>query len=644
MKILLVDDGNLYPAIFGSSLAAIGAALHVAASGREALVASAGESFDMVAVSMQLADTDGIALTRELRRQPAFQYTPILILTGSVSQELARDALQAGVTEMFRKQDIGELIHFMHRFLARHQPLQGRVLYVEDNLSQQQAMHAQLTARGLRVDGFPSADEAWRHFLENDYDLVVTDIVLDGRMSGSRFVNRIRRQAGAHGDVPILAVTAFDSPARRIELFHLGVSDYVAKPVLAEELCTRIRSLISTKQIADRDRRLQDLVEQSQQASRAKSAFLANMSHELRTPMNAIMGMSSLALRKATDPALIDQLGKIGDASQHLLSVINDILDLSKIEAEKLALEETGVHVESVIANVGAMLADRVRDKGLELAVDAQPLPPNLRGDPTRLQQALLNYATNAVKFTERGRITLRVSSSEESASSVLLRFEVEDTGMGIAPEVQSRLFASFEQADSSITRGYGGTGLGLAITRKLAQLMGGDAGVHSVPGAGSTFWFTARLAKGAAGVESQPAPAAVLHEAVLARDYRGRRVLVVEDEPVNRELAMVLLGEAGLSVDLAEDGLEAVDRVARNRYDLVFMDMQMPRLDGLEATGRIRESAAGRLLPIIAMTANAFAEDRARCLAAGMDDFIAKPVEPETLFGVCVKWLSQPR
>ena len=644
MKILLVDEGNLYPAIFGNSLAAIGAALHVAASGREALVASAGESFDVVAVSMQLADTDGIALTRELRRQPAFQYTPILILTGSVSQELARNALQAGVTEMFRKQDIGELIHFMHRFLARHQPLQGRVLYVEDNLSQQQAMCAQLTAQGLQVDCFASADEAWQPFLGHDYDLVVTDIVLDGRMSGSRFVNRIRRQAGPHGDVPILAVTAFDSPARRIELFHLGVSDYVVKPVLPEELYTRVRSLISTKQIADRDRRLQDLVEQSQQASRAKSAFLANMSHELRTPMNAIMGMSSLALRKATDPALIDQLGKIGDASQHLLSVINDILDLSKIEAEKLVIEDTDVRIENIVANVGDMLGDRVRAKGLELVVDARPLSPNLRGDPTRLQQALLNYASNAVKFTERGRITLRVSSSEESASSVLLRFEVEDTGMGIAPEVQSRLFASFEQADSSITRVHGGTGLGLAITRKLARLMGGDAGVHSVPGAGSTFWFTARLEKGAAGVEPRPAPAAVLHEAVLARDYRGRRVLVVEDEPINRELAMVLLNEAGLSVDFAEDGLEAVDRVARKRYDLVFMDMQMPRLDGLEATGRIRESAAGRKLPIIAMTANAFAEDRARCLAAGMDDFIAKPIEPETLFGTCVKWLSQSR
>jgi two-component system sensor histidine kinase/response regulator len=247
------------------------------------------------------------------------------------------------------------------------------------------------------------------------------------------------------------------------------------------------------------------MVEQSEQASRAKSAFLANMSHELRTPMNAIMGMSGLALRKATDPALIDQLGKIGDASQHLLSVINDILDLSKIEAEKLELEETGVRIESIIANVASMLAERLRAKGLELVVEAQPLPPNLRGDPTRLQQAVLNYATNAVKFTERGRITLRVLPVEEAESSVLLRFEVQDTGAGIAPEVQSRLFASFEQADSSTTRMHGGTGLGLAITRKLAQLMGGDAGVQSVPGTGSTFWFTARLGKGAAGVEPRP-------------------------------------------------------------------------------------------------------------------------------------------
>jgi two-component system sensor histidine kinase/response regulator len=535
-------------------------------------------------------------------------------------------------------------MNFMQRFLARYRSLQGRVLYVEDNPSQQQLMNAQLMEQGLRVDCFSSADEAWQPFLENDYDLVITDIVLDGRMSGSRFVNRIRRQAGVPGDIPILAVTAFDTPARRIELFNLGVSDYVAKPVLPEELYTRIRSLISTKQIADRDRRLQHMVEQSEQASRAKSAFLANMSHELRTPMNAIMGMSGLALRKATDPALIDQLKKIGDASQHLLSVINDILDLSKIEAEKLVLEETGVRIESIIANVASMLAERLQDKGLEFIVDAGPLPPNLRGDPTRLQQALLNYTTNAVKFTERGRIILRVAPVEESESAVLLRFEVQDTGMGIAPEAQSRLFASFEQADSSTARMHGGTGLGLAITRKLAQLMGGDAGVQSVPGAGSTFWFTARLAKGAAGVEAGPTFAAELQEAVLMRDHRGRRVLVVDDEPINRELAMALLEEAGLRVDLAGDGLEAVDRVARNPYDLVFMDMQMPGLDGLEATSRIRKSAVGSTLPIIAMTANAFVEDRTRCFAAGMDDFITKPIAPETLFGVCVKWLSRSR
>ena len=644
MNILLVDDTSLYRAIFENSLAEISASLHVAPNGHEALQASVAHRFDMVAISMQLADMDGIALTQALRRQATFQHTPILILTGSVSHELAQKAAQAGVTEMFRKQDIGELVHFMRRFLARCRSLQGRVLYVEDNPSQQQLMNAQLMEQGLRVDCFSSADEAWQPFLENDYDLVITDIVLDGRMSGSRFVNRIRRQAGVPGDIPILAVTAFDTPARRIELFNLGVSDYVAKPVLPEELYTRIRSLISTKQIADRDRRLQHMVEQSEQASRAKSAFLANMSHELRTPMNAIMGMSGLALRKATDPALIDQLKKIGDASQHLLSVINDILDLSKIEAEKLVLEETGVRIESIIANVASMLAERLQDKGLEFIVDAGPLPPNLRGDPTRLQQALLNYTTNAVKFTERGRIILRVAPVEESESAVLLRFEVQDTGMGIAPEAQSRLFASFEQADSSTARMHGGTGLGLAITRKLAQLMGGDAGVQSVPGAGSTFWFTARLAKGAAGVEVGPTFAAELQEAVLMRDHRGRRVLVVDDEPINRELAMALLEEAGLSVDLAGDGLEAVEQIAGNRYDLVFMDMQMPRLDGLEATRRIRESVAGRTLPIIAMTANAFVEDRTRCFAAGMDDFITKPIEPETLFGVCVKWLSQSR
>ena len=513
-------------------------------------------------------------------------------------------------------------------------------LLVVDDVPQNVEIIAEYLSEDYDCQCAFSGDEALALLAPADLplpDLILLDVMMPG-MDGYAVCRALKAEARIRG-IPVIFVTAKQDTESEVAALAAGGVDFIHKPIVPETLRARVGLHLALRR---RELELQRLNEELAAATASKSLFLASMSHEIRTPMNVVLGLAQLLEREPLGEEPLEMVRRIRAAGDSLLGIINDILDFSKIEAGQFELEHRVFGLEESLRHIGNLLEETARGKGLRLLLEAPPLPGWLAGDPLRLEQVLINLTSNAIKFTERGEVTLRARSLTCDASTVRLRFEVSDTGIGLSPAACARLFQPYTQAETGTARRFGGTGLGLSISKRLVELMGGAIGVESREGVGSTFWFELAFERR----EDAPPDSAVETFRVAGPRLRGLRVLVADDNPVNLYLAEHVLRKEGAEVTQAQDGRQVLDllQARPGAYDLVLMDIQMPVMDGLEATRMIRRELQLTTLPVIALSAGVMAAERQQALEAGVDDFLPKPMNLDRMAEMILKYCSAER